>query len=151
MNQQVEAQLGFAFLEEAETPTLAPIDVVNGFESELDAINYCVDQYVKRHGYKYTMNYLADELKITKQILTKLRQGDVSMPRRRIVRFAEVTLSHAFLQYQAMKSGLVLKTPEQQKEQTDRIKQLEQQKAELQQENADLQESVTAYKRAVGE
>lgn len=152
MNQGVtENQLGFAFLAEADRPTMAPVESVAEFKTELDAINYSIDAYARRNGYSFTQTHLAGQLGMTKQTLSKLRNGDAAIPRNRFRRLVEVTRSYALIQYHAMTLGLVVRTPEQQRNHNDELSAKTSEVARLKTENAELIRSVTHYKRAMGE
>lgn len=102
----------FPFLEEVQPPTLAPLSDVAEFETEADAVNYSVNKAIReRRG--LTQMQLADDMRITRAVMSKLRQFQVAMPMGKFQIFMETTRSYAVLQFHAMRAGLVLKTKEQ--------------------------------------
>lgn len=152
MNQALtDPQMGFAFLSEAEQPAMAPIEKVAEFESEVDAINYSIETYAKKHGYTFTQTNLAGQLGMTKQTLSKLRQGVIGIPRNRLQRIVETTRSLAIVQFHSFRLGLTLRTKDQEQE---RVRHEKSQVAQIQHLSAEV-ESLNAqlanYKRAVGE
>ena len=144
MDQALTGQMEFPILQEADKPQMLSIEKLGEIDTELDAINYSIDLYAKRCGYSCTQKNLAAELGFTKQILTKLRQGDCGMPRGSFMRFIEVTKSYTLLQFYAKRLGLVLKTHKQQQEDNREVEM-------LRERNAILESRIADYKRAVGE
>lgn len=142
MNQSMtEPQMGFAFLHAAELPVMAPAEDVAAFENESDAINYSIDQYAKLHGYSFTQTNLAGQLGMTKQTLSKLRQGLISIPRNRLQRIVEVTRSYSIVQFHVIRAGLTVRTSAKEEE---RVLELQR----LKDENTQLRER---YQRVVGQ
>jgi len=136
-------QMWFPILDEAPEPAFAPVEDLASFETEADAINYSVDQII-RHRRGLTQMLLADEMKIAKSVLTRLRQGQIGMPMNKMIAFVQHTQSYALLQYYAMNLGLTLKRSEDEKADKERIRR-------LQQEVHDLKEMNLRYRRASGE
>ena len=103
-------------------PIMAPDERVAEFETEVDAINYCVDQAVRnRRG--LTQMQLADDMRITRAVLTKLRQGQAAVPVDKFVTFIRKTGNYALLQYYARRFDMALVK-------RDRLEQLERENAE---------------------
>ena len=140
MNQGVEIQREFAFMDEAIPPELAPLERVAEFETEVDAINYSIDQIMRQRG-GLTQMQLADDMKITRAVMTKIKQGQASIPVGKFIAFIEHTRQFALIQFYAMRLGLVVRTREDDKALTNEL-------ARLRAENAQVKEK---FKRAVGE
>jgi len=108
---------------------MAPLERVAEFETELDAINFSVDQAVRtRRG--CTHMQLADDMRITRAVMSKMRQGQVAVPASKFLTFIRVTRSYALLQFYAMNLGLVVKTRRQENADARKIARLESQVAE---------------------
>jgi len=142
MKQEVtgpSAQRFFAMFEDPDVPAMAPLDQVAAFESELDAINYSVDQALaNRRG--LTHMQLADDMRITRAVFSKLRQGQVGMPAGKLLAFVRATSSVALVQFYAMRLKMVLKPREQELADQKRIAYLEEQ----------LRDMEIKYSRVVG-
>ncbi len=130
----------FPFLEEVQPPTLAPLSDVAEFETEADAVNYSVNKAIReRRG--LTQMQLADDMRITRAVMSKLRQFQVAMPMGKFQIFMETTRSYAVLQFHAMRAGLVLKTREEEQETQQKLERL----------TRELEDYKTRYRRVVGE
>lgn len=139
MNQDVTDQRIFPFLDEVEPPEMMPIDKVAQLDDEVQAINYSLDHIMrKRRG--LTQMQLADEMKITRAVMTKIKQGQASVPVGKFITFIETTRSFALIQYYAMRLGLVIRTREAETK-------LQRELAQLREENQTLKER---YRRVVG-
>lgn len=113
-----------------EQPEMAPMDRVAEFETEVDAINYCVDQAVRnRRG--LTHMQLADDMRLARAVLTKMRQGQVGVPVSKFLTFVNATKSYALLQFYALNLGLVVKTKQDENATARKIARLEAENAEL--------------------
>lgn len=133
----------YPLVEEASTPTFAPIDALANFDTEADAINFSVDQVV-RNTRGLTHMALADDMRMAKSVLTRLRQGQIGMPINRLLEFIRATQSYALLQFYAMNLGLVVKRKED--EQAD-----QQQIQRLQKRVSELQDQAERYRKAAGQ
>jgi len=111
VNQDVIDQRVFPFLDEVEPPEMVPLDTIAQLDDEVQAINYSLDHIMrKRRG--LTQMQLADEMKITRSVMTKIKQGQASVPVSKFITFIEATRSFALIQFYAMRLGLVLRTRE---------------------------------------
>jgi len=140
MDHSIEEQRFFPFMDEAAPPEMAPVERVAEFEDELQAINYCIDHVMRQRG-GLTQMTLADEMKITRAVLTKIKQGQSAIPLGKMIRFAEVTRSYALIQFYNMRLGLVTRTHEKERE-------LQRELTDLREENETLKER---YRRVVGD
>ena len=121
---------GWSHYDAEEQPQMAPLQRIEEFESELDAINYSVDMAVRsRRG--LTHMKLADDMRIARAVLTKLRQGQVGMPVDKLISFVRMTRCLAVLQYYAFKLGYVLKPRCEEVAQAKRMARLESENAEF--------------------
>lgn len=132
MTQEIQIPL-FAQADLAQEPRFVSPEILVTFESEADAICYSVDQIVMdRRG--LTHMGLAEEMKIDKSVMTRMRQGRCGIPVGKLRVFMETTLSFAVLQYHAFKNGLVLQKVETAKAKDDLIKQQAKRIDELEQD-----------------
>ena len=140
MEQMLSEQRGFAFMDEAVPPEMAPMERVAEFETEVDAINYSLDQIMRQRG-GLTQMQLADDMKITRAVMTKIKQGQAARPVSKFIAFVEHTRSFALIQFYAMRLGLVVRTRAADQD-------IQRELARLRSENADVKEK---FQRVVGE
>ena len=138
MNHETDQRF-FAFMDEAEPPEMATTEQVAEFDSEVYAINFSIDHIMRRRG-GVTQMQLADDMKITRAVMTKIKQGQAAIPVGKLITFVEVTRSYALIQYYAMRLGLVVRTREAEAK-------LQRENAQLREENQTLKER---YRRVVG-
>ena len=104
-------------------PQMAPLERIEEFESELDAINYSVDTALRSQR-GLTQMKLADDMRIARAVLTKLKPGQVGMPVSKLISFVRKTRCMAVLQYYAFQLGYVLKSRDDESAQAKRIARL---------------------------
>lgn len=136
-------QMWFPIFNEAPEPIFAPIEDLATFNTETDAINYSIDQITRIRG-GLTQSTLADEMKVAESTITRLKQGKIGMPARKLLAFIRTTQSYALLQLYAMELGLVIKRKEDEKSDKERIQR-------LQKEVHELKEMNQRYRKASGE
>lgn len=92
-------------------PSMAPMADIVEFDNETQAINYSIDLVLNEQR-GLTQMQIADQMKVARAVLSKLRQEQVGMPLGKLPLFLKATRSYALLQFHALCAGLVLKTRE---------------------------------------
>jgi len=140
MHAEIAGQFEIPLATVAQKPVLAPMTTVYEWETEADAINYSVNEIIRQEP-GLTQMALADRIRITRSVMSKLRQDQIAMPKGKLRVFMEACRSFAVLQWHAVDNGLVIKTKEEEAQDQETIKRLE---AELELKDWKLQ-------RAIGE